>query len=261
MIKESFIFLPKISERKERKIWQHASTWNEFLDKKEIPGIAQKLKHGYDKILVAAREALIADDASYFARLVHSADQWRLYAHFKDDAVFLDIETASNYGNVTVVGLSDGRETKTLIAGSTLTKENLQEALKPYKLLVTFNGKSFDIPILQKYFNTQFNMPHIDLKHVCFSAGITGGLKLIEKQLGIQRAEQVKDVQGSDADLLWRKWRATGNQDFLDLLVQYNAEDCINLKTVAERVIPQLWKDVRGASPDIILPSSDGGRR
>ncbi|MBI4150652.1 hypothetical protein HY492_00850, partial [Candidatus Woesearchaeota archaeon] len=140
MIKESFIFLPKISERKERKIWQHASTWNEFLDKKDIPGIAPKLKHGYDQILIAARDALLNDDAAYFSRLIPSVDQWRLYEHFKDDAVFLDIETASMYGNVTVVGLSDGRETKTLIAGSNLTKENLKDALQPYKLLVTFSG-------------------------------------------------------------------------------------------------------------------------
>jgi uncharacterized protein YprB with RNaseH-like and TPR domain len=244
MLRQSFIFLPQISERKERKIWQHANDWNEFLEK-PIPGINDKLKHGYNQIISAAKNALLQDNAPYFARLFPSVDQWRLYDHFKGNAAFLDIETASNYGDITVIGISDGNETKTLIRGINLDKETLKEALKPYQMLVTFNGKSFDVPVIQKYFNLPFDMPHIDLKHVCRNVGLVGGLKSIEKEMGIKRPESIKHVRGDDACELWRCWKATGDRDFLDMLVTYNAEDCVNLKTIADQVIPKVWEKTR----------------
>ncbi len=241
MLKESFIFLPKITVQKEQLIWQNANTWNEFLEKKEIKGISPQHKHGYDKILTAAKDALLSDDAPYFARLFESVDQWRLYDQFKENAVFLDIETASEYGDVTVVGLSDGTETKTFVRGINLDKSALEAAMKPYKLIVTFNGKSFDIPVLKKYFNMDFNLPHVDLKHVCAKVGLSGGLKRIEPMFGIKRPESIKHVRGDDACELWRCWKATGDRDFLDMLVTYNSEDCINLKRIADSVVPQLW--------------------
>ena len=46
MIKNSFIFLEKVSKRKEQSIWkQGIKTWQEFLKTDSIKGISQQKKH------------------------------------------------------------------------------------------------------------------------------------------------------------------------------------------------------------------------
>ena len=60
---------------------------------------------------------------------------WRLYDFFKEDSVFLDIETSglSSYDNITVVGLFDGLNTKTMIRGVNLDLNHLKKELENLK--------------------------------------------------------------------------------------------------------------------------------
>jgi len=243
MLRNSFIFLEKVSKKREQNIWnQNIKNWNDFINQSKVLGISAKAKHYYNKKIKQAKQALLDDNSEFFANNLKSSEHWRTYNDFKDNAVFLDIETGRR-GEVTVIGLYDNYETKTMIRGINLDKKTLEKELKKYKLLITFNGKTFDIPIIKKYFNISLDIPHIDLVHICRKLNLDGGLKNIEKILKIKRNKILKHVKGQDAAELWRCFHATGDKDFLDMLIAYNEEDCINLKRIADLTIKQLWNN------------------
>jgi len=209
---------------------------------KSVKGLNSSRKDLFDWKIRDAKTALSVHDELFFAKNIPFSEQWRLFDEFKDDAVYLDIETDGYYGGITVVGLSDGVETKTLVRGFNLERSLLEKELSKCKLLVTFNGASFDMPVISRYFGLKTKVPHIDLRFVCQKVGLSGGLKQIEKDLGIRRRPEVENFCGEDAVSLWENWRATGERDYLDKLVLYNEEDVLNLKPLANKVIPELWK-------------------
>ena len=43
-----------------------------------------------------------------------------------------------------------------------------------YNILITYNGKNFDIPFIQNFFNIQLNHAQIDLRYVLASLGFKG---------------------------------------------------------------------------------------
>ena len=47
-------------------------------------------------------------------------------------------------------------------------------------------------------------------------------------------------MYSGDAALLHRMWRGSGNSQYLQLLVEYNEEDVINLRKIAEHVYGKL---------------------
>jgi uncharacterized protein YprB with RNaseH-like and TPR domain len=244
MIKKSFIFLPKIKERKEKAIWkQGIKDWDDFLNK-DVKGISKRLKPKYDELIILAKKALFENNSSYFLDKLPSTETWRLYDYFKDEAIFLDIESSGAGINsyLTVIGLYDGFNTKSMIKGVNLDIEALRHELKKYKILLTFNGSSFDIPFLnKKYPGLLPNIPHIDLRHCCNKVGLKGGLKDIEVQLGIKRTNIIIErLYGGDPLKLWRMFLGSGDDYYLKLLVEYNEEDVINLKRIAEEVVRRL---------------------
>ena len=137
--------------------------------------------------------------------------------------------------DVTVVGLFDGKNTKTMVRGINLNYRALKEELSKYKIVVTFNGATFDLPFLAKRYPRLLpNIPHIDLRTVTGRLGYSGGLKLIEKEMGISRRELVGRIHGGDAVTLWRMYYGSGDDHYLKLLIEYNEEDVINLKKIAD---------------------------
>ena len=236
MIQNSFIFLDKISSKTEERLWEQGIVnWNIFLRQHGIEGISPSRKLFYDTQLLKAREELFRNNAPFFAKILPSGEVWRLYDFFSEEACFLDIETSGYYGDITVVGLYDGFETKMFVKGFNLDLKRLAEVLKNYKMIVTFNGSSFDLPVIERYCkNTIPGIPHLDLRHACSKLGLTGGLKKIERDLGIKRDESVNEMSGSEAVYLWNMWIATKNQKYLDLLIKYNEEDIMNLKPIAD---------------------------
>lgn len=242
MIRNSFLFLERVGQETERRLWQAGiSNWNGFLSQRSIHGFGTLRKGHCDRQLLKAEKNLLVGNAPYFAEVLPRSEHWRLYEAFKGNAVFLDIETSGWYGDVTVVGLYDGKDTKTRVKGINLDAKALKEELRSYSMLVTFNGTSFDLPVLERFSPgiVPF-VPHVDLRHVCARLGLTGGLKAIERTLGISRPKEVSDILGEDAVRLWEAWRATGERDFLERLVAYNSEDIVNLRPIAEYACSQL---------------------
>lgn len=239
MIQNSFIFLERITAARERRIWrQGILSWEDFLRAGKIKGIAGAAKKYYDRRIMEARRKLYEGNSGYFAGLMPQTEHWRLYDFFKDEAVYLDIETdgMSDNCDVTLIGLFDGYDTKTMIRGVNLDWKLLRRELEKYRMIVTFNGSVFDVPFIRKrYGEVMSKVPHFDLRFCCRRIGLNGGLKKIEKELGIRRSNAIiEGLYGGDAVQLYRMWRGSGDDYYLRLLVEYNEEDVINLKRVAE---------------------------
>lgn len=240
------MLLPRVGARAEVKVWsQGVRNWNDFISLSKINGFSRSRKNFCDWRLQHAKKALRDEDVNFFGNALPQGEHWRLFKQFKDDACYLDIETSGYYGNVTVVGISDGVDTFTFVRGFNLEKDSIEKVINKYKVMLTFNGASFDLPVMRRYFNMDFKIPHIDLRFAAQKIGLSGGLKSIEKQINITRREEVADMGGDDAPYLWEMWKSTGKREYLDKLVMYNEEDILNLKPLANYVIPKLWSKVR----------------
>ena len=244
MIRRTFSFLPGIEAKTEVSLRsQGINDWHDFLNSSSVKGMSSKRKSYYDRQLQEAGNQLKFGNAAYFASSLAIDDHWRLYDYFKEEACFLDIETTglSHKSSVTVVGLFDGFSTKSMIEGINLDFDALKRELSNYKMLVTFNGSVFDVPFLERRFpGLMPQIPHMDLRFVCKKVGLTGGLKKIEAEMGIGRGEIVGGMHGGDAVTLWRMYKNTGDDHYLNLLVEYNEEDVVNLKRIADTVYGKL---------------------
>lgn len=249
MLESSFILLNGIGETTERRFWDAGvRTWQDFLGQRNLPGISTSRKSLYDGELRAATEAHEARDARYFRTKLKARDHWRLYDTFRTGAVYLDIETtgaSADFGEVTVVGLYGQGTMTTLIRGESLTEARLNDELARASLLVTFFGSGFDLPFLKaKFPRLVLDQPHIDL---CFAARrlkLTGGLKHIETECGIERDADLRGMDGWDAVRLWHAWRC-GDERARDLLVRYNEADVRNLEPLAELLVDRLARHAR----------------
>ncbi len=256
MIRNTFSILNGIGEKLEKRLWKDGIlTWNDFIETDDILFINRERKVSFDWSLSTAVRKLQERDAVYFAKSVKRREHWRLFEIFRDNAIYLDIETngfqPGRGGYVTVVGLYDGFDWRHLIAGENLTAENLNRELSGYKCLVTFYGASFDVPFLQRTFpDVRFDIPHFDL---CFAAkrvGIHGGLKKIEALFNIERSEEVRGMDGYDAVRLWELAKR-GDHGAKRLLLSYNREDTVNLTTIAD-ILYQRLKQSTGIEEHLV---------
>src|SRR6185503_9998921 len=109
---------------------------------------------------------------------------WRLASDFRRSIAYLDIETTGlGYGDmITTIAIYDGSNILHYINGQNLS--DFKRDIQAYNLLVTYNGKCFDVPFIERFFNIRLDHAHIDLRYVLKSLGYTGGLKACERQLG-----------------------------------------------------------------------------
>jgi uncharacterized protein YprB with RNaseH-like and TPR domain len=75
----------------------------------------------------------------------------------------------------------------------------------------------------------------------CRRLGLTGGLKAVERAVGIDRDRP--DLSGEDAVRLWREYRR-GDERAFETLVSYNRDDTENLRTLADVVASRLDRAV-----------------
>ena len=160
---------------------------------------------------------------------------WRVFDVFKSKAVYLDIETSGGYEGVdeiTVIGIYDGETVQTFVNGINL--DAFEIAIAPYDLVITFNGSSFDLPYIRRWF-PGISLPpgHIDLRFMLKKLGYSGGLKKIEKDFGLCREPEIDGMDGYEAVRLWREYQ-WGDKKALDTLIQYNSADIVNLKPLME---------------------------
>ena len=132
--------------------------------------------------------------------------------------------------------------------GEALGVVAMAEALQKARLWVTFNGRCFDVPVLQRHFSDLPIPPvHLDLRFLCHRVGLRGGLKTVEQTIGIPRPPHLRGVGGCEAAVLWRTWIATDELEALRFLVEYNLYDAFQLRALADaaynRAVEQLAFD------------------
>ncbi len=228
MIRSTFQLTGGIGPYRERQLWSEGVlTWDELVARGG--GLSPRLDGRLLAAVERARAALEARDARELASMMPARERWRLYPSFAEEAGFLDIETDGG-DTVTAVGVLDRHGPRVFLAGRDL--DEFPEATEAWKLLVTFNGASFDVPVLRRAF-PRFRPPpvHVDLRQVWGRAGHKGGLKLLEEQEGIGRPPHLAGLRGWDAVVLWRR-HLDGDRDALRLFAEYNLYDAVNLRAL-----------------------------
>jgi uncharacterized protein YprB with RNaseH-like and TPR domain len=241
-LKSSFQIFPGIGEKKEKRLYSLGlRTWDDLLiyvrsnDDPQLPGI-ESIEERWNDLTKAYLEKKFI----YFTDILPSVELWRLWSEYAEKFCFLDIETTGICANsvTTVVSTYQNSTLRTFERGKDL--EFLCESITEDSILVTYNGKRFDIPFLEREFHFKFKNPHLDLMNLLHSLGIKGGLKKSEELLGLTRPNHLQGMEGKDAPILWQKYQKYHDLEALQTLISYNQEDTKNLETVLERAISRL---------------------
>ncbi len=238
MLKNTFLHIPGIGTVTERKLWSAGfGTWEDYFRMCHTCTLSPSLKDRVTGCLNDSVTALDKSNYDYFEKLLPAGEMWRLYGELRGKTAFVDIETTGLYAGpnaITLIGLFDGLKTKVFTQGINLDAFN--EEIKQYQLIVTFNGKRFDVPFIEYVLGElPANQSHLDIMYPLRRLGFRGGLKSIEEQLGIGRQGILRQVDGFMAVLLWREYKR-GNKAALKTLVRYNLEDVVNMQYLTDRV-------------------------
>jgi hypothetical protein len=237
MLQSTFQLVPGLGPAHERRLWSAGLTRWDGLDD---PAVASAIARRFDPTLRSAVKdaaaALERGDADRLAAALPAAEHWRLFEAFGDDAAYLDIETGDDvWGcqSISAIGILDRTGPHLLLAGRNL--QLFPELARNWRLLVTFNGLSFDLPILRRAF-ADWTPPagHVDLRHVLARLGHHGGLKRIEREIAelhLTRPWHLRGIDGWAACGLFRRGRE-GDREALRLFAEYNLYDVINLRTL-----------------------------
>ena len=255
MLRNTFLHIPNIGRRTEKALWrQGCEDWDCLLGGLDRYSVGTADKGEVRKELQRSKEALDGGEHQYFARALGQAEAWRAWPDFKHSCVYLDIETDGRMGfdSITTIGMYDGSGFKCLVKGIDI--ENFRDAISHYSMIVTFFGHGFDIPALQSRFpGLRMDQIHLDLCPALRKVGYRGGLKRIEKQLGIERSADTEGLSGYDAVKLWRSYLRMGNESALEKLIAYNREDCVNLVPLADAAYKRLKRDTLHIEPALAI--------
>ena len=233
-----------MTAKAEYSLWQNGCrNWRDLYDGLDRFTYGEVERSVVKKSLDRSFKALEDRDGSYFRKGLGVKEAWRGYPEFKDSCVYLDIETdgGRSGASVTTIGLYDGVEFKCLIKGKNM--DEFPEIIKQYGMIVTFFGASFDLPMLEKrFFGLKFHQLHLDLCPTLHRLGLKGGLKKIEKELGISRGDDTDGLNGLDAIRLWRMYSLKGDEEALETLIAYNREDVVNMEYLANYAYSNLRK-------------------
>jgi hypothetical protein len=232
MLKNTFLHIPGIGGITERRFWESGvHCWGD--------------------------QNIESNNPNYFSDLLSSNLQWRFFPEFRKSTVYLDIETTGleRWENeITTIVLYDGNSINYYVNGHNL--DDFLNQIDQYNVIVTYNGKCFDVPFIENYFGIKLDHAHIDLRYILASLGYKGGLKECESQLEIDRGD-LKDIDGFFAPLLWYDYKKNRNEKALETLLAYNIQDVLNLENLMVIAYNLKIKDTPfygNQLPDPVLP-------
>lgn len=231
MLKNTFIHVPGFGIKTEQRIWNSGvHCWDDLL-KGDLRYLYRK-RDIITRCIEESVEYLSKGNPAFFGNRLPSNQYWRILPEFRQFVAYLDIETTGldSWGNsITTIALYDGKSIFTYVNGRNLGQ--FSEDIQKYRVLVTYNGRCFDVPFIESFFGIKLNQVHIDLRYLLRSLGYTGGLKGCERKAGIDR-EDLEGIDGYFAVLLWDDYRRNKNQKALETLLAYNIQDVVNLEVL-----------------------------
>ena len=231
VLRKTFCHVPGIGLKAEQRLWAAGVVSWDSLDAVGA-ALGARRREVMVRHVEESQRQLASHNAGFFAETLPGREHWRLYSHFRESVAYLDIETTGLGGpgdHITTIALYDGRTIRHYVHGRNLPE--FAQDIQGYKLLVTYNGKCFDLPILRATFGLALDQPHIDLRYVLASLGYRGGLKGCERTLGLDRGD-LSNVDGYFAVLLWHDYQRRRNPEALETLLAYNIRDAVNLETL-----------------------------
>ena len=232
MLKNTFLHIPGLGVKSEQRIWSSGiHSWDDLL-RESLPRFSPQrtdfLKRGIEESL----EQLSGNNPNYFGVRLPSNQSWRIFPEFREWIAYLDIETTGLdfcFHEITTIALYDGKSIFSYVQGQNL--DDFPKDIQKCKVIVTYNGRCFDVPFIESYFRIKMPQVHIDLRYLLRSLGYTGGLKGCERRAGIDRGE-LEGVDGYFAVLLWNEFQRNKNPESLETLLAYNIQDVVNLETL-----------------------------
>lgn len=230
MLKNTFIHVPGLGIKSEQRIWSSGIlSWDDLL-REDLKCFPLKRADPLRRSIEDSKEYLSRRDANYFRNRLPSNQFWRLFPEFRKSTAYLDIETTGldSWGNeITTIALYDGRSVFTYVQGQNL--DEFEKDIQRYKVIVTYNGRCFDVPFIESSLGIEINQVHIDLRYLLRNLGYSGGLKGCERKAGIDRGD-LDGLDGYSAVLLWNDYQRNKNPKSLDTLLAYNIQDAVNLE-------------------------------
>ena len=175
--------------------------------------------------------------------------------HEDGDFLFLDLETMGLFAGqpLVVAGLASLRPDNTIVVEQYVVRDfpdelallaEVNRQVGSHRVMVTYNGKSFDLPFLtgrSAYYGVKLKPPgvHFDLLHFCRRAWrdeLEGcSLRSIEQAiLGISRET---DLPGALVPEFYYEYLRTGNAGFLKPIVDHNRQDVVSLVNVFSSLV------------------------
>jgi uncharacterized protein YprB with RNaseH-like and TPR domain len=113
--------------------------------------------------------------------------------------------------------------------------ERVRQRLADASMLVTFNGKSFDMPLLRTRFvmarlDAPPSPPHLDLLHVArrvHGKRVKQGCRLVAIERDVLGFERIDDVESGDVSACYLHFLRTGDGRALLGVVEHNAWDVV----------------------------------
>jgi hypothetical protein len=246
VLESTFQLGPRLGPRRERALWESGIVrWSDVPDSPATGQLRRQIELA----------SSVIDDADALARLIPSREHWRMFGAFADAATYLDIETSDDvigHAGISAIGFCNRGGAQLLLAGREL--DRFVALAADWKLLVTFNGLSFDVPILRSAFpDWQPPACHIDLRHLFPRLGLTGGLKSLERRLAglhLRRPPHLDGLDGWGAASLFRRGR-DGDRQALRTFAEYNLYDAVNLRTLMAWAYNRMLERARGEFPSL----------
>ena len=254
MIRHTFLHIPGIGPKTEQNFWAAGVLdWDAFDGDVPLKLSAAK-RDAIADALAESRRQLAQGNPAFFARRLPAGQQWRLFDPFRGQAAYLDIETTGLEADCTIstIAVYDGETTATYVNGRNL--DDFLGDIDQYRMLITYNGKCFDVPVIERHFGRTLNHAHIDLRYVLAGLGFKGGLKRCEAQLGMNRGD-LEDIDGLFAVVLWKAYLRNRDAQALETLLAYNLQDAINLESLMIRAYNlKIGQTPFGGQPELTLP-------
>lgn len=227
------------------------TSWHECLSREgEIPFNGRR-RAAFIASVRSSLDALGAGHIDYFTESFPTSEHWRILADFFDCATFIDVETTGiswHASQVSVIAAHHRGKLHSFVQGENL--DDFLDCADEAELVVTFNGNSFDIPFLERAFHVPtLCRAHVDLRWIAWHLGYRGGLKAIERQMGIRRPSHIEGIDGFEAVELYYRW-LQGDGASRKTLIRYCMGDVISTRLVAERLLILAGCDKGASNPD-----------